>query len=188
KGHMSRFEDANWDDTEEDAFRNGQYTCFYTNACPQVVKLNRTGLWGNLEKAILEKGVKEEQGKLARMTVFNGPVFNEDKDRIFRGHVIPMEYYKIILWLNDAKKLRATAFKLSQETLVDHIRFEESMMIEEEALDIDKEVKFLNYQCSIKSLEKATGIDFSHIVEYDTFKVRRGNEESIIENEEALML
>lgn len=188
KGHMSRFEDANWDDTEEEAFRNGQYTCFYTNACPQVVKLNRTGLWGNLEKAILEKGVKEEQGKLARMTVFNGPVFNEDKDRIFRGHVIPMEYYKIILWLNDAKKLRATAFKLSQETLVDHIRFEESMMIEEEALDIDKEVKFLNYQCSIKSLEKATGIDFSHLVEYDTFKVRRGNEESLIENEEALML
>ena len=113
KGHMSRFEDANWDDTEEMALRNGEYTCFYTNACPQVEKLNRAGgLWGKLEKAILEKGVKEETGKLSRMTVFNGPVFNAEKDQVFRGVTIPMEFYKIILWLNDNEELRATAFKL----------------------------------------------------------------------------
>ena len=189
KGHMSRFEDANWDDTEEDALRNGKYTCFYTNACPQVVKLNRaSGLWGKLEKAILEKGIKQEEGKLARMTVFNGPIFNEDKDRIFKGERIPMEYYKIILWLNDQKKLKATAFKLSQETLVDHIRFDEAMRIDEEALDIDKDMVFKEYQCSIKSLDKLTGIDFSHLFEYDTFKSRRGRDEEEIKDEEGMML
>lgn len=88
KGHMSRFEDANWDESESeaDALRNGIYTCFYTNACPQVVALNRAGgIWGKLEKQILEKGIKKEAGKLARMTVFNGPIFDDAKDRIFKG-------------------------------------------------------------------------------------------------------
>ncbi len=188
KGHMSRFEDANWDNTEKDALRNGVYTCFYTNACPQVVKLNRAGgLWGKLEKAVLEKGVKKEKGKLARISVFNGPIFNDDKDRVFKGVTIPMDYYKVILWLDDDKKLRATAFILSQELLVSKIKFDESMRMDEEALDIDKDVLFKNYQCSIKKLGTLTNIDFKHIEKYDTFKATPGGEESmLIENESAI--
>ena len=188
KGHMSRFEDANWDNTEADALRNGIYTCFYTNACPQVVKLNRGGgLWGKLEKAVLEKGVKKEKDKLARITVFNGPVFNEDKDRVFKGVTIPLDYYKVILWLDDNKKLKATAFILSQELLVDVIKFDESMRIAEEALDIDKDVVFKNYQCSIKKLSALTNIDFKHIEKYDTFKTKPGgNETMLIENEKSI--
>lgn len=188
KGHMSRFEDANWDNTEKDALRNGIYTCFYTNACPQVVKLNRAGgMWGKLEKAVLEKGVKKEEGKLARITVFNGPVFNEDKDRVFKGVTIPMDYYKVILWLDDNKKLKATAFMLSQELLVSKIKFDESMRIDEEALDINKDVVFKNYQCSIKKLSSLTNIDFKNIEKYDTFKSTPGSEESmLIENESAI--
>lgn len=92
KGHMSRFEDANWDKKEADAKRNGIYTCFYTNACPQVVALNRAGgFWGQLEKQVLEKGIKKEAGKQARMTVFNGPIFDEEKDRLFKSVTIPMK-------------------------------------------------------------------------------------------------
>lgn len=188
KGHMSRFEDANWDTTEKDALRNGIYTCFYTNACPQVVKLNRAGgLWGKLEKAVLEKGVKKEKGKLARISVFNGPIFNDDKDRVFKGVTIPMDYYKVILWLDDDKKLKTTAFILSQELLVSKIKFDESMRVDEEALDIDKDVVFKNYQCSIKKLGSLTNIDFKHIEKYDTFKSKPGGEESmIIEDESAI--
>lgn len=189
KGHMSRFEDANWDNTVQEANRNGVFTCFYTNACPQVVALNRAGgLWGQLEKAVLEKGIKKEAGKLARMTVMNGPIFDADKDRLFKGVTIPMSFFKLILWLNDKGKLRATAFKLSQEALVDDIQFDESMRIEEEALDIDKDVKFTHYQCSLQSLGKSTGLDFSHLKKYDTFKAVHGNEEVKLEGEEALML
>jgi endonuclease G len=190
KGHMSRFEDANWDNTEEDALRNGIYTCFYTNACPQVVALNRAGgLWGKLEKAVLEKGIKKEEGNLARMTVFNGPVFNEDKDKIFKGVTIPMQFYKIILWLNDEGKLKATAFKLSQELLVDNVKFDEMMRIDDfEALDIDKAVAFKAYQCSIKSLSRLTKIGFEPLEQYDTYNIDSGNDEVLIENEEALML
>jgi endonuclease G len=189
KGHMSRFEDADWDDTEEAALRNGVYTCFYTNACPQVAGLNRAGgLWGRLEKAVLERGIKKETGVQARMSVFNGPIFNEDKDRIFRGVRIPMDYFKIILWLNDAGELRATGFKLSQETLVGEIKFDENMLIDEEALDIDKDVVFKSSQCSIKTLGKLTHIDFKHLEKYDTFKATDGGQEAFLEDIESIVL
>jgi endonuclease G, mitochondrial len=189
KGHMSRFEDANWGSTKKEALRNGIYTCFYTNACPQVVDLNRAGgLWGKLEKAILEKGIKIEEGKLARITVFNGPIFDPDKDRIFKGVVIPMQYYKVVLWLDNDEQLRATAFKLSQETKVDHIKFDESMRIDEEALDINKYVVFKNYQLSIKKLGQLTNIDFEHLEEYDTFEAAGGGDEMFIVNEKEIQI
>lgn len=188
KGHMSRFEDANWDKTEEEAKRNGIYTCFYTNACPQVPALNRGGgLWGKLEKAVLEKGVKEEHGKLARMTVFNGPIFNDEKDKFRKGVRIPMEYYKIILWLNQEEKLCATGFKLSQETLVGQVVFDEKMKFDVEAIDIDKDIRFKDYRCSIKKLSRLTNIDFKHLEPFDTF-VSDGNDEVLIENEESLTI
>lgn len=189
KGHMSRFEDANWDNTEEDALRNGIYTTFYTNACPQVVALNRGGgLWGKLEKQLLEKGIKKESGKKARMTVFNGPIFDDNKDRIFKGVKIPMEYYKIILWINDENKLKATGFKLTQELLVNHIKFDESMRIDEEALDIDKVVVFKDYQCSMKKLTELTNVDFSGLEQFDTFAADNNDNEIILGNFEEIFL
>lgn len=193
KGHMSRFEDANWDESESeaDALRNGIYTCFYTNACPQVVALNRAGgLWGKLEKEILEKGIKKEAGDQARMTVFNGPIFDDTKDEIFKGVKIPMQYFKLILWLNDDGELKATGFKLSQELLVDHIQFDEAMRLdEEEALDIDKNTKFEKYRCSVKKLSRLTKINFEQLEQFDTFASDDDNEEEVlIEDAEALML
>jgi endonuclease G len=189
KGHMGRFEDANWDTTEAKALRNGIYTCFYTNACPQVPDINRTGdnLWGNLEKTILEKGIKKEHGKQAKMTVFNGPIFEKDEERIFKGVRIPMSFFKIILWLNDNNQLKATAFKLSQENLVGQISFDESMRLDDEGLDIDEVVVFKNYQCSIKSLIALTEIDFQDLVKYDTY-VLNGSDEMLLINNEKLML
>ena len=190
KGHMSRFEDANWDNTEEDALRNGIYTCFYTNACPHVGGLNRAGgLLGKLEKAVLERGVKIQEDKPeARMTVFNGPIFNKDKDRPFKGITVPMEYFKIVVWLNDNGQPRATAFKLSQETEVGNIKFDEMMSLEEEALDIDKNVAFKEYQLSIKSLSRLTNIDFRHLERFDTFKANNGSDENLLENIESIVL
>ncbi len=190
KGHMGRFEDANWDTTEEKALRNGIYTCFYTNACPQVPGINRQGdnLWGKLERAILEKGVKDETGKHARVSVFNGPIFDDDKDRVRMGVAVPMQFYKIVLWLNDAHKLRATGFKLSQETLVTDDQFDESVMLGEEAIDIDKLVAYKKYQCSIKKLGSLTKIDFSHLEKYDTYKSTGGNDETALNDIESLIL
>lgn len=173
RGHMSRYEDAKWTSppSKTNELRNGVYTCFYSNACPQVPGLNRApGLWGKLEKAVLEKGIKKQTDKdEIKMTVFNGPIFNKDTDRIFKGVRVPMEFFKIIVWLDDNDKLRATGFKLSQALLVDAVHFDESMQLDEEALDIDKNVEFKSFQCSIKSISEATGIDFKGLDGHDTF-------------------
>ncbi|QJB31936.1 DNA/RNA non-specific endonuclease [Chitinophaga oryzae] len=164
RGHMSRREDANWGATADDAKRNADLTCMYTNACPQVAAINqssRKGLWGLLEKVILEQGATAEEGKTARISVFNGPIFRED-DRVFRGVQVPVDFFKIVLWLTDEGDLKATAFKLSQQSLVDDIDWEQ--------LDLDQNVQFKEYMCSIEELQKETGIDFSAIIPFDTFE------------------
>ena len=170
RGHMSRREDANWGATPEDAKRNADLTCMYTNACPQVAKINqsgRKGLWGILEKVVLESGAEAENGKTAKISVFNGPIFKAD-DPVFRGIQVPMDFYKIVLWLTDSGNLKATAFKLSQIKLVSDIDFEQ--------LDIDQNTEFKEFQCSIKSLQEDTKIDFSSIIPFDTFDGSKTNE------------
>lgn len=164
KGHMSRREDANWGKTPEEAKTNADLTCVHTNACPQVPKLNRStsrGLWGKLEKVILEKGAIKEEGKTGKISVFNGPIFR-DSDPIYNGVKIPMEYFKVVIWLNDKKKLRATAFTLSQADFVEEIDFED--------IGIDQNILYKEYQISLTELQELTQLDFSKIIEFDTFK------------------
>ncbi|MEO7312197.1 MAG: hypothetical protein ABIX01_17470 [Chitinophagaceae bacterium] len=79
---------------------------------------------------------------LLSVTVFNGSIFYNDKNRVFRGRRTPMEFYKIILWLNEELQLRATAFKISQEALVDDISFGERFDTGEEVPAIDKDLVF----------------------------------------------
>lgn len=172
RGHMSRREDANWGSTPEEAKMYADLTCMYTNACPQVPKINQSGkkgLWGILEKVVLEKGAEKETGKTGKISVFNGPIF-KDIDPVFRGIQVPMDFYKIILWLTDKGTLKATAFKLTQKNLLDEIDFDEE-------LNIDQNLDFKEYQCSIPWLIEATKIDFAPIVKYDTFKGKNNNAE-----------
>jgi len=180
RGHMSRREDANWGDTAEDARLFADLTCMHTNACPQVKTLNqssRKGLWGKLETIVLEHGASKENGRTARISVFNGPIFKET-DAVYKGIQIPMEFFKIIAWIDDAGRLKTTAFKLSQSELVGEIDFE--------ALDIDANVEFKQYQCSIRELGEQTRIDFSKLAEFDTFIAGTGPQEILIDSEESL--
>jgi endonuclease G len=73
KGYMSRREDADWDADPLIAKRDADMTCMYTNACQQVPTINRSnkhGLWGQLEKIVLENGVKKENGKTGNICVY----------------------------------------------------------------------------------------------------------------------
>ena len=181
RGHMSRREDANWGDTAEDAKKFADLTCMHTNACPQAPKLNRStssGLWGKLEKVILEEGVKLESGAAGRICVFNGPIFS-DQDRRFRSIQIPMQFWKLVVWRNEKNKLKATAFKLSQANVVGDINFE--------ALDFDKDMAFQEFQCSIQSLSELTQLDFKAFLKYDTFKKKSGKSDVKLDSREALM-
>jgi endonuclease G len=163
KGHMSRREDANWGDTAQLAKLYADITCMYTNACPQTPTLNRSnrsGVWGKLEMAVLEKGLQRQEKGFTKISVFNGPIFKDD-DPVLRSVRIPMNFYKIIIWPGEDGKLKATAFRLSQVNEVKDYVFE--------ALDIDKNAEYKQLQCSIAGLMDQTGIDFSAIVDYDTF-------------------
>jgi endonuclease G len=170
RGHMSRREDANWGATPGDAKRNADLTCMYTNACPQVAKINqsgRKGLWGVLEQVVLERGAEIENGKTAKISVFNGPIFKDD-DPVFRGIQVPMDFYKIVLWLTDNNNFKATAFKLSQVELVGDVDFEQ--------LDLDQNTEFKEFQCSIKWLHEKTKMNFSSLFKFDTFEGNEGDE------------
>ena len=183
RGHMSRSEDANYGDTPAIAKRNKEYTFFHTNACPQVARLNqssRGGLWGRLENLVLERGVEEEKGKFAKITVFNGPIFSEG-DREFKEVQIPMEFWKVILWYNDNDELQATAFTLSQEKLVSRIVFDE-------AININQDRDFKPFQISLAELEEKTKLDFSAILPFDTFDDNNDNDVPVTESKMVEML
>jgi endonuclease G len=165
---MSRREDANWGKTAAAARLSADFTCMHTNSCPQVKALNQNpGLWGRLETVVLEKGAQKEDGKFAKISVFNGPIFKAT-DPIYKGVQVPLSFFKIIVWYNDNLELNATGFKLSQSDLVGDIDFE--------AIDIDDNIEFKAYQCSIKSLESETKIDFSQLIKYDTYLKTNGLE------------
>jgi endonuclease G len=170
RGHMSRREDANWGKTAEEAKRNADLTCMFTNACPQVGKLNQSklkGLWGKLETAILEKGAQKEAKKTSKLIVFNGPILRDD-DPYFGDVQIPLDFYKIVLWLTDLGQLKATAFILSQKEFLDISELEE--------LNIDQNKEFQLFQTSILELEKLTQLDFSKISPFDTFKGKKSKQ------------
>lgn len=165
KGHLARREDAEWGTTMANAKLAADMTCSYANAAPQVPALNRNifgykGLWGQLEMLLLENGVQKESGKYGRVCMFSGPIFNDDTDPVFKGVQIAMDFFKVVVWYNDQEEIRATAFRLSQKDLVSTIAFE--------ALDADR--IFVNQQCSIRSLAKATQLTFPDIIlDNDTY-------------------
>lgn len=181
RGHMSRREDANWGKTAIEAKRNADLTCTFTNCAPQVKGLNRSnlkGLWGKLENFILDSSL-EENGRTGKISVFNGPIFKES-DPVFRGVKIPMEFFKVVLWLDKNKKMKATAFRLSQVELVGDIDFEE--------LGFDVEVEFKEFQCSLKHLGELTGIDFKKMQKFDTFVSVNGQETFALKNLKSVSL
>ena len=117
-----------------------------------------------LENALLENGAKKESKNTSKIIVFNGPILRED-DPFFEGVQIPLDFYKIVLWLNNNGQLNATAFILSQKEFLEISELEE--------LNIDQNKDFLMYQTSIAELEKLTQIDFSKIIPFDTFKGKK---------------
>ncbi|HEY5745357.1 MAG TPA: DNA/RNA non-specific endonuclease [Chryseolinea sp.] len=168
RGHMCRREDAEWGQNLNAAKLAADMTCAYTNACPQVPALNREGWgyhgkWGQLEKEILEKGVKAVGENQPRIVVFNGPIFHED-DPVFKGVQVPMSFFKIIVWRNPAGDMKTTGFILKQDQLVGDINFE---------LAYDDVFKTL--QSSVANIESQTGLTFAKIKAWDTFSPNNGN-------------
>lgn len=149
RGHLVRREDPVWGGTEAEADRAERDTFHYTNCAPQVGRFNQT-LWLGLEDYILQHARAEP----LRLSVFTGPAFRED-DREYRGVKLPREYWKVVAVVTEGRR-SATAYLLSQESLLDNVRgFAFG--------------PYKTYQVGVAEVEQRTGLTFGTVRRYDGF-------------------
>ncbi len=161
RGHMTRREDPNWGDRREDAVISNADTFFVTNACPQFQPFN-AGVWLSLEDYALENADQDDM----RISVFTGPIFNEDDPEYF-GVKVPVRFWKIIAFKHDeTKELTATGYTMSQE---DALPREDEFVFGQ----------FKSSQVTIRSIERETGLSFGPLAEADP--LLGDDEETIVE-------
>lgn len=107
---------------------------YFSNICPQKPRLNR-GLWKDLEEQC--RLWAKEEGQLLIVT---GPLIDEDMKRLGKNRVgIPKAFYKAVCYYKDGK-YKGIGFILDNS----------------DNLDLSLQL----VATTIKSLERATGIDF----------------------------
>jgi endonuclease G len=158
RGHLTRREDMEYGSKVKEAVRSANGTCVFTNCVPQRDIFNQgkatnigedSRLWAGLEDYILEHVNPDDELSLK---VFTGPIFS-DSDPKYRGHKIPLEFWKIAAGIAPDGQLFATAYLLSQENLID-------------VTDLDEAVRelplgtYMTYQRRVTEIEDATGLRF----------------------------
>ena len=166
RGHLFRRADGAWGETQAEAERASDDTFHWTNIAPQHQVFNQSGqdpelsLWG-----LLENHVADEAQRLGRrINVFNGPVFLDD-DPLHRGLRVPRSFFKVLSLVDDDDKLRAYAFVVGQEKLL--------QTLPTEALRPDR---FAIFQLKLRDLEGRTGLDFGALRAADVLEERGAQE------------
>ncbi|MCB9263959.1 MAG: DNA/RNA non-specific endonuclease [Lewinellaceae bacterium] len=168
RGHMAKREDVQWGHTEEEARRGALSTFFYTNAVPQVAKLNQQ-LWRSLEDYILKTEAVNNGKKIA---LFTGPVLS-DRDPVFVTEVdgqrihIPTLFWKVIYFTKSDGRLYRVGFLMGQEELlakqglVEAPKKSRSIFVSEEER-LFMEFKHADiYQVNISTIRKLTKLIFT---------------------------
>ena len=148
RGHMVRREDPVWGTLDQANLAN-EDTFHFTNSCPQMAGVNQQ-IWLGLEDYIL-KHAKADQ---MRVCVFTGPYFSA-KDLEYRGALIPLAFWKVVAIVTEDGRPSATAYKVDQKKQLADLEFVYSA--------------YKTFQVSIRSVMRATNIDFGALVEYDGF-------------------
>jgi endonuclease G len=159
-GHLTRRQDAAWGDTEASATSANNDTFHLTNCSPQHAVFNESSqashngvlLWGNLEMYVTSQAKKGSR----KLSIFNGPVFRAS-DTLYRGILLPKEFWKLIVYLRDNGKPGAVAFVLSQESLIKNLPAEDFVV-----------GPYKPFQVKISDLAQRTNLDFGVIATFDT--------------------
>ncbi|WP_299207603.1 DNA/RNA non-specific endonuclease [uncultured Dokdonia sp.] len=118
KGHLTKREDVQWGKNEKAAKKAAISTFCYTNAAPQVDRLNR-GVWRRIEDYILHHEVVKQFLKISLMT---GPLLL-DTDPDFVTDIgeetiqLPTLFYKVVYYIREGELYR-TGFLTSQKGLL----------------------------------------------------------------------
>jgi endonuclease G len=168
RGHLVRRADAAWGRTEKQAKLANDDTFHFTNCSPQHAITNQgqlkkappgLKLWGRLEEHISSQG---REGK-RKLSIFNGPVFRT-RDTSYRGVKIPKEFWKVVVFKDDAGEPGAAAFVLTQAELIQGL---------EEEFDVGE---YRAVQVRIEDLETKTNLDFGPIRGWDVLDQEGANE------------
>jgi len=154
RGHLVRRLDPAWGSIAKAA---NDDTFHFTNCSPQHADFNRNAtLWAGLEDYILDHADNEQ----FKVTVFSGPILAAD-DPEYRGVQLPKQFWKVVTMAKSPGLLSATAYLLSQESLIEGL---------EAAPAAAEEFSFGAYgtfQVQVSEVERLTGLDFGGLRDYD---------------------
>ena len=163
RGHMTKREDVQWGDTEEEAAEAARSTFYFTNAVPQHARVNQS-IWRKIEDYVLKsQSVKEN----LKINVFTGPVL-ADGDPEFVTEVkgqsikIPTLFWKVIFYIDENQELSRVAFLVGQKYLL-----EKNGIVRRVYKTKSKRLRFMNfkyadtYQTEVPLIEELSGISFS---------------------------
>jgi endonuclease G len=152
QGHVAAFSDVSWGASDIAALARKE-SCYFSNITPQLDSFNRSslkGVWGELESEI----AKENAAPRQRLSEFGGPIFG-DHDLEYHGVLVPREFWKIVVYIDDDRSLRAKGFRLTQRDLDTELGL----------LPLDE---FRIYQQPVSELAAETGLDFGVVAQADT--------------------
>ncbi len=163
RGHLTRRSDPTWG-TAQEAERANADTFHFSNCSPQHFRFNQTAkFWQGAERYVLENGVLAA-GNGNRITVMQGPIFNDAIDLWADDVQIPSSFFKVIAWKSSAG-LKSVGLIVDQLALLSESRA--ALMPPAQLASVNVS----NWRVSIKTIEAKTGLDFGAAVRgADTIK------------------
>ena len=191
QGHLTRRQDPLWG-SDEIVYRANVDTFHVTNRAPQIGYFNmgtkkenaeaKKHPGGNLHWRALEDYVlANARADHKRVTVFTGPIFDDENDIPWsrgrddmKGFKAPREFWKVVLRIENGR-LHATALVADQSPLINYVP-ELLELPANEARRVGFE-KVAKYQVSIPELQSRTGLDFGpDLRASDTFRRARNEQ------------
>jgi len=157
RGHLVRRLDPAWGDTRTAKAGNDD-TFHFANCAPQHKDFNQNQTtWAGLEDYVLKNADNHD----LRVSVFTGPVLDDERDIPYRGVQLPLQFWKVVVMARRSGGLSATAYLLSQASLLDDVR-REAVRPEEFQFGA-----YRTFQVPVERIERLTGLRFGALSRFD---------------------
>lgn len=167
RGHLTRREDTNWGKTDAESERGNADTFHFTNCSPQHFRFNEsTQYWQGAERYVLENGTLQD-GDANRLCVYQGPIFDDRRDRMADDVQIPSRFFKLIVWRGHDGQLKSVGLIVDQSALLDESRVKFGPPHDVARVNIQQ------FRVAVNEIERDTGLDFGNdIRDADTFELK----------------